>query len=107
ARKGDGVRASRKPLDREDTMRTTHRFSAALTRPWLIAAAALATLTTMIFLLHPPATHADPSSGTVVSTAKTSLGRILVNSRGHTLYLFERTRTARAPAQGCARPSGR
>ena len=56
-------------------MRTTHRFSAALTRPWLIAAAALATLTTMIFLLHPPATHADPASGTVVSTAKTSLGR--------------------------------
>ena len=84
-------------------MRTTHRFSAALTRPWLIAAAALATLTTMIFLLHPPATHADPASGTVVSTAKTSLGRILVNSRGHTLYLFGKDRNGKSACSGqCA-----
>ena len=84
-------------------MRTTHRFSAALTRPWLIAAAALATLTTMIFLLHPPATHADPASGTVVSTAKTSLGRILVNSRGHTLYLFGKDKNGKSACTGmCA-----
>jgi predicted lipoprotein with Yx(FWY)xxD motif len=84
-------------------MRTTHHFSAALTRPWLIAAAALATLTTMIVLLHPPGTDAASASGTVVSTAKTSLGRILVNSSGHTLYLFGKDKNGKSSCSGmCA-----
>jgi predicted lipoprotein with Yx(FWY)xxD motif len=84
-------------------MRTTHHFSAALTRRWLIAAAALATLTTMIFLLHPSATKAAPAGGTVVSTAKTSLGRILVNPRGRTLYLFGKDKNGKSACSGmCA-----
>ena len=84
-------------------MRTSHRFSVALTRPWLIGAAAVATLTAGIFLLHEPATHAAPASSTVVSTAKTGLGRILVNSRGHTLYLFGKDRNGKSACSGqCA-----
>jgi hypothetical protein len=71
-------------------MHTSHRFGVASTRTWLIGAAALATLVAAIFLLHSQATNAAPASSTVVSTAKTSLGRILVNSRGHTLYLFSK-----------------
>ena len=73
-------------------MQTSHRFSVALTRPWLIGAAALAALAVGILLLHPRASNADPASTTVVSTAKTGLGRVLVNSRGHTLYLFGKDR---------------
>jgi predicted lipoprotein with Yx(FWY)xxD motif len=84
-------------------MQTSHRFSVALTRPWLIGAAALATLAAAILLLHAPASHADPASSTVVSTAKTSLGRILVNSRGHTLYLFGKDRNGKSACSGqCA-----
>jgi predicted lipoprotein with Yx(FWY)xxD motif len=87
----------------EDTMPTNHRFNAALGRPWLIPAAALATLATAIFLLYPLATHATPASRTVVSTTKTSLGRILVNSRGHTLYLFGKDRSGKSACSGqCA-----
>src|SRR3954454_24468934 len=86
-------------------MRTTHHFSAALMRPWLIAAAALATLTTIIVLLHPPGPDGAPASGTVVSTAKTSLGRILVNSRGHTLYLFGKDRNGKSSCSQRAAPS--
>ena len=84
-------------------MQTSHRFGVALARPWLIGAAALATLAVSILLLHPPATHAAPASSTVVSTAKTSLGQILVNSRGHTLYLFGKDRNGKSACSGqCA-----
>jgi predicted lipoprotein with Yx(FWY)xxD motif len=86
-------------------MQTSHRFSVALRRRSLIAAAAaaLATLGAGIVLLHAPATHATPASSTVVSTAKTGLGRILVNSRGHTLYLFGKDRNGKSACSGqCA-----
>ena len=84
-------------------MQTSHRFSVALRRPWLIGAAALATLAAGILLLHASATHAAPASSTVVSTAKTGLGRILVNSRGHTLYLFGKDRNGKSACSGqCA-----
>jgi len=87
----------------EDTMQTSHRFSVALTRPWLIGAAALAALVAGIVLLHPRASNADPASTTVVSTAKTGLGRVLVNSRGHTLYLFGKDRNGKSACSGqCA-----
>ena len=56
----------------------------------IVAAAAFAALAATIFVLHPPATYAMQSKGAVVSTAKTSLGRVLVNSNGRTLYLFSR-----------------
>jgi predicted lipoprotein with Yx(FWY)xxD motif len=84
-------------------MQTNHRLSAALTRPWLIGAAALATLVAGVALLHPLTTNAAPASGTVVSTAKTSLGPVLVNSRGRTLYLFGKDGNGKSACSGkCA-----
>jgi len=84
-------------------MQTNHRFGVALTRPWLIGAVALATLAAVILLLHPPGTDAAPASSTVVSTAKTGLGTILVNSRGHTLYLFGKDPKGKSACSGqCA-----
>jgi len=84
-------------------MQTSHRFGVALTRPWLFGAAALAALAAAIFLLHSQATNAAPASSTVVSTAKTGLGRILVNSRGRTLYLFGKDRNGKSACSGqCA-----
>ena len=74
-------------------MSTNHRSTAAgATSPRLAliaSTAALATLAAAAFLLlHPMGGKAASDSGPIVSTAKTSLGRILVNSRGHTLYLL-------------------
>ena len=46
-------------------------------------------------------------SGVKVGVAGSGLGKVLVDGRGHTLYLFERTSEARAPAAGSARASGR
>jgi predicted lipoprotein with Yx(FWY)xxD motif len=43
------------------------------------------------------------SHGAKVSTAKTNLGRIIVNGRGHTLYLFEKDKRGRSMCSGaCA-----
>ena len=83
-----------------------NRFNAlpaAGRRPQLIAAAAVAALAATIFVLHPAATHAAQSKGAVVSTAKTSLGTIIVKSNGHTLYLFEKDRNGKSACSGqCA-----
>jgi predicted lipoprotein with Yx(FWY)xxD motif len=69
----------------------------------IVAAAAFAALAATIFVLHPPATYAMQSKGAVVSTAKTSLGRVLVNSNGRTLYLFEKDRNGKSVCSGqCA-----
>ena len=69
-----------------------------------VAAAALAALATLAFLLLRPAgSDAAQDSGAVVSTASTKLGRVLVNSRGHTLYLFGRDKNGRSACTGmCA-----
>jgi predicted lipoprotein with Yx(FWY)xxD motif len=77
---------------------------AAMRPPQMIAAAtAVAALAGMLFVLHPPATHAAPARGAVVSTAKTSLGRIIVTSNGRTLYLFEKDRNGKSACSGqCA-----
>ena len=82
----------------------SNALPAAMRRPQLIAvAAAVAALAATIFALHPTATHAAPSKGAVVSTAKTSLGTIIVNSNGHTLYLFEKDRNGKSACSGqCA-----
>jgi predicted lipoprotein with Yx(FWY)xxD motif len=89
---------------KENTMRTNHRTAPALTAPWLIAAAAaLAALAAAIYLLNPPKTEAAGTAGTVVSTATSHLGRILVNSRGHTLYLFGKDKNGKSSCSGmCA-----
>jgi predicted lipoprotein with Yx(FWY)xxD motif len=85
-------------------MQTNHRSNVALRPLWPIAAAALATLAAGIFLLHAPTGHAARAGHTVVSTAKTSLGRVLVNSRGHTLYLFAKDRNGKSACSGqCAK----
>jgi predicted lipoprotein with Yx(FWY)xxD motif len=78
--------------------------AAAARRPRMILAAlAVAALATTIFLLHPPATDAAQSKVAVVSTAKTSLGRIVVNSSGRTLYLFGNDRNGKSACSGqCA-----
>jgi predicted lipoprotein with Yx(FWY)xxD motif len=86
---------------KEDTMRTNHRAAPALTAPWLIAAAAaLTVLAAAIFLLNSPKSDAAGESGAVVSTTTTKLGRVLVNSRGHTLYLFSRDRSGKSTCTG-------
>jgi len=81
-----------------------HRTALAPPARWLVlGAAALAVLATAIFVLNPAKTEAAGSGGTAVSTTKTSLGRILVDSRGHTLYLFARDRNGKSACNGkCA-----
>jgi predicted lipoprotein with Yx(FWY)xxD motif len=93
--------------EKEDTVPTNNRLNAdavALPR-WLIAtAAAFATLAALVFLVvEPSAGEAAQAGGPVVSTSGTSLGRVLVNSRGHTLYLFEKDRNGKSACAGnCA-----
>jgi predicted lipoprotein with Yx(FWY)xxD motif len=91
---------------KEETMRRNHPGSAirTLPSPLLVAAAtALVALAAVIFLLNAPKTHAAGSAGAVVSTTKTQLGRILVDSRGRTLYLFGKDRNGRSACSGqCA-----
>jgi predicted lipoprotein with Yx(FWY)xxD motif len=81
---------------------TNGRLAAARPR-MILAAAAVAALAAASLALHPPATHAAQAKKAVVSTAKTSLGPILVNSNGHTLYLFEKDRNGKSACSGqCA-----
>jgi predicted lipoprotein with Yx(FWY)xxD motif len=76
-------------------MPTTGRFRTAAP---LIATAALALL-----LLHPSPSHGAAARGPVVSTATSSLGRILVNAQGHTLYLFGKDKNGKSACSGmCA-----
>jgi predicted lipoprotein with Yx(FWY)xxD motif len=79
-------------------------LTAAARRPrMIVAAAAVAALAAASFALHPPVTHAAQAKGSAVSTAKTSLGRIIVNSNGRTLYLFEKDRNGKSACSGqCA-----
>lgn len=87
-------------------MRTTPRSTVAEATPatrLVAVAAALATIAAIIFALHPPTLHAAAGKQTVVSTAKTSLGRILVSSNGRTLYLFEKDKKGKSSCTGnCA-----
>ena len=81
-------------------MQLTHRHSQAVSA---ILIGALAVLAAAIFALHPPATHAAQAKGAVVSSAKTKLGRILVDSNGRTLYLFGKDRSGKSSCSGqCA-----
>jgi predicted lipoprotein with Yx(FWY)xxD motif len=78
--------------------------AAALPRWLAVTAAAFATLAALAFTFVHSSTSQAASTGPVVSTAKTSLGRILVNSRGHTLYLFEKDKAGRSACSGqCAK----
>ena len=68
-------------------------------------AAALATVAALAFLLlDPMGSDAAQSSGPIVSTASTSLGRILVNSGGRTLHVFSRDKNDKSACAGmCAK----
>ena len=68
------------------------------------AAAAAAVAALAVFLLHPGGGDAAESKGPAVSTASTSLGRILINSGGHTLYLFSKDKNDKSACSGmCAK----
>jgi predicted lipoprotein with Yx(FWY)xxD motif len=86
--------------NRSDTAR------GAAAHPWLVStAAAVATFAALAFLIMVGATPGDAAQeqGPVVSTASSKLGRILVNSRGHTLYLFGKDRNGKSACSGkCA-----
>ena len=70
--------------------------------PWIVAAGAIVAALATLFLLQPAVSGAAQAS-TVVSTANTGLGRILVNSRGHTLYAFGKDRNGKSSCTGmCA-----
>jgi predicted lipoprotein with Yx(FWY)xxD motif len=68
-------------------------------------AAALAAVAALVFLLlHPMGSDAAESSATNVSTASTSLGRIVVNSGGRTLYMFSKDKNDKSACTGmCAK----
>ena len=85
-------------------MPTRHHSTAAPRLGFIATAAALAALAAVAFLLlRPGAGNAAQSSGALVSTAKTSLGRILVNSSGRTLYLFGKDKNGKSSCSGmCA-----
>src|SRR5262245_4753604 len=88
-------------------MRINQRTEAALavlgSKRVAATAATVAALAAATFLFHPPSSQAAKTTGPVVSTAKTSLGRILVDSRGRTLYLFENDRKGKSACRGqCA-----
>jgi predicted lipoprotein with Yx(FWY)xxD motif len=77
----------------------------ATPRQWLVVtAAALAMFAALaVVLFHPAAGNAAAEKGPVVSTASSSLGRILVDSRGHTLYLFGKDKNGKSACAGqCA-----
>jgi predicted lipoprotein with Yx(FWY)xxD motif len=77
----------------------TLRLALVATAGALAAVAAVAFL-----LLHPMGSDAAASSGPRVSTASTSLGRIVVNSGGHTLYMFGKDKNDKSACAGmCAK----
>src|SRR5437667_12546789 len=90
-------------------MPTRHHSTAARAAAprlgFIATVAALGALAAVAFLLlRPGAGNAAQTRGPIVSTASTSLGRILVNSRGHTLYLFAKDRNGKSACSGtCAR----
>jgi predicted lipoprotein with Yx(FWY)xxD motif len=78
-------------------MLTNHRSCGA----FIGSAAAVAALASA--LIPASASLAAQSKAPVVSTARTSLGRILVDARGHTLYLFEKDKNGKSACSGaCA-----
>jgi predicted lipoprotein with Yx(FWY)xxD motif len=82
---------------KEHTMLTNHRSRGAL----IASAAVLATLASA--LAPTSASLAAQAKGPLVSTATTSLGRILVDTHGHTLYLFEKDKSGKSACSGaCA-----
>jgi len=78
-------------------MQTIHRSRRAIAGAAVLGALGCA--------LAPAAvSQAAGEKGPVVSTATTSLGRVLVDGRGHTLYLFGKDRNGKSACSGaCAK----
>jgi predicted lipoprotein with Yx(FWY)xxD motif len=95
---------------KENFMHDTHRSSMAGTarpRTWLLASAATLVLLAGLAALQSArgnAAHLTArAAAPLVSIETTSLGRILVDSRGHTLYLFEKDKSSKSACSGaCA-----
>jgi predicted lipoprotein with Yx(FWY)xxD motif len=85
-------------------MSTRHHSTAAPRLELIAIAAALAAIAAAAFLLlRPGPGEAAQTRGPIVSTASTSLGRILVNSSGRTLYLFGKDKNGKSACSGmCA-----
>jgi predicted lipoprotein with Yx(FWY)xxD motif len=76
-------------------MQTIHR-SRAIASAAVLGALACAVVPAAV-------SQAASGKGPVVSTATTSLGRVLVDGRGHTLYLFGKDRNGKSACSGaCA-----
>jgi predicted lipoprotein with Yx(FWY)xxD motif len=72
-------------------------------RLFAIAAAVAAAAVLAFLLLDPMGSNAAQSRGPAVSAASTGLGRILVNSGGHTLYVFSKDKNDKSACAGmCA-----
>ena len=68
------------------------------------AAALAAVAAWAVLLLHPMGSDASSSSGPSISTASTSLGRIVVNSGGRTLDMFGKDKRNKSACAGmCAK----
>jgi predicted lipoprotein with Yx(FWY)xxD motif len=81
----------------------SHVARAAVPGVWLVATAAALALLALLALFRPMESNAAPAKATIVSTANTSLGRVLVNSRGHTLYMFGADKNDKSACSGqCA-----
>jgi predicted lipoprotein with Yx(FWY)xxD motif len=81
----------------------SHVARAAVPGVWLVATAAALALLALLALFRPMEGNAAPAKATIVSTANTSLGRVLVNSRGHTLYMFGADKNDKSACSGqCA-----
>ena len=77
-------------------MQTIHRSRRAIAGAAVLGALGCA-------LVPAAVSQAAGEKGPVVSTATTSLGRVLVDGRGHTLYLFGKDRNGKSACSGaCA-----
>ena len=74
------------------------------TKHLAVIVAALAVVTALASAAVNTSSSDAATAGPVVSTAKSKLGRILVNAQGRTLYLFERDRKGKSSCTGqCAK----
>jgi predicted lipoprotein with Yx(FWY)xxD motif len=90
-------------------MRHPKGVAGAVVRPWeMTRRVVVLTLTAVLgvsgFLVADSLARGASGTKATVSLRKTKLGPILVNSRGHTLYLFARDRKGKSACSGsCAR----
>jgi predicted lipoprotein with Yx(FWY)xxD motif len=82
---------------------TDHSAAATVAAsPWTASAIA-AIAAAVCLLVNPAAGHTAAVKGAVVGTGASSLGQILVDSRGRTLYLFEKDKHGKSACTGsCA-----